>query len=65
MALLYTWNEHNGYLCCLDHANFGSPLSHFVIRATTKFVLLILYITITFLWAVMSSCYFVGQAAPN
>ena len=62
MALLYTWNEHNGYLCCPDHAHFRSPLSHFVIQATTKFVLLILYNIITFLWAVVPSCYFDGHA---
>jgi hypothetical protein len=36
MALLYTWNEHNGYLCCPDHAHFGPSLSHFVIRANIK-----------------------------
>ena len=42
MALLYTWNEHDGHLCCLDHIYFGPPLSHFVVRAITKYVILIL-----------------------
>ena len=51
MALLCTFNEHNGDLCCRDHAHILWPLSHFVIWAITKFVLLILYIIITFLWA--------------
>ena len=42
MAVLYTWNEHNGHLCCPDHIHFRPPLSHFVIEAITKFELLIL-----------------------
>jgi hypothetical protein len=61
-ALLYTWNEHNGHLCCPDHNFFRPPLSHFVIRVITKFVLLIFWIRITFLWAMVPSFYFVGHA---
>ena len=61
-VFLYTCNEHNNFLCCLNQIYFRPSLSHFVTWVTNKLVLLILYVTIKFLWAEVPSCYFDDHA---
>jgi hypothetical protein len=60
MVFLNTWLRH-GFFRVEIHGLLDHHLSHFVIWGTTNFVLVILYIIITFLWAMISSCYLLAM----